>query len=73
MQQEVRGFSVEETVIRQTVSSSNNDKCEINDKVNKNHMLHNVHYLQHRVNNLNIENKKTSFAPFKVKRRIFLG
>ena len=53
VQQEVRGFSVEETVIKQIVSSSNNDKCKINNKVNKNRLLHNVIYLQNRVNNLN--------------------
>ena len=32
-------------------------------------MLRNVHSLQHRVNDLSIEKKKTSFAQFKVKQR----
>ena len=38
-----------------------------NEEVNKNHLLHNVCYLQHRVNNLTIEKRKMSFSHFKVK------
>ena len=60
-------------VIRRTVSSSNDDKCERNDKVNKNHLLPNVCYLQHRVNNLSMEKRKTSFTCFKVKQQNIFG
>ena len=55
VQQEVRGFSIKETVIRRTVSNSNNDKCDTKDKVKNNPLLHNFRYLQHRVNNLKIK------------------
>ena len=73
MQFNKKGFSVKEMVIGQMVSSSNNDKCEINDKVNKNHLLHNVYCSQHRVNNLSIERRKMSFACFKVKQQNIFG
>ena len=59
--------------IGRTVSKSNNDKCEIKDKINKNYLLHNVCYLQHRVNNLNIEKRKTSFVCFYVKQQNIFG
>ena len=36
-------------------------------------LLSNVHSLQHRVNNLNIDQKKTSYARFKVKQRNNFG
>ena len=36
-------------------------------------LLSNVRSLQHRVNNLNIDQKKTSYARFKVKQRNIFG
>ena len=57
---------------RRTVSSSEDDKCEIKADLNKNHLLHNVHSLQHRVNNLSIKKIKRSFAHFKVKQQNLL-
>ena len=42
-------------------------------KPGKNHLLSNVRSLQHRVKNLSIEKKKTSFSPFKVKQRNLFG
>ena len=41
--------------------------------MNKNHLLHNVRYLQHRVNNLSIKKRKTSFTCFKVKQQNIFG
>ena len=73
MQQEVKGFSVKETITRRIVSKSDSDKCKINVKFIKNHLLHNVCSLQLRVNNLNIQRKKMSFVRFKVNRRILFG
>ena len=55
------------------VSKSDSDKCKINVKLNKNHLLQNVRSLQLRVNNLNIQRKKTSFVRFKVKQRNLFG
>ena len=66
MQQQTWGFSVEEAITRPIVSKSNSDKCKMNDKVNKNHLLQNVHVLQLKVNNLNI-------TRFKVKQRNLFG
>ena len=60
MQQQTCGFSVEEAITRPIVSKSNSDKCKVNHKVNKGHLLQNVRSLQLRVNNLNLERKKTS-------------
>ena len=37
--------------------------------MSKNHPLHNVHYLQNRVNNLNVRKRKTSFPKFKEKQQ----
>ena len=45
MQQQAGEFSVEETITGRVVSNSNIDKCKVNDKVNKNHLLQNVHSL----------------------------
>ena len=73
MQQEFRGFSVKEIVVAQIVSNHNNDKCETKYKVNKNHLLNNVLYLQNRVNNLNVRKRKNSFAIFKVKQQNIFG
>ena len=39
VQQEVWGFSVEEVITGQIVSKSDSDKCKINMKLNKNHLL----------------------------------
>ena len=44
-----------------------------NVKPGENHLLHDVHSLQHRVNNLRIKKRKTSFACFKVKHRNIFG
>ena len=46
MQQQAKGFSVEEAITERIVSNSNSDKCKVNDKVNKNHLLQNVRLLQ---------------------------
>ena len=73
VQQEASGFSVKETIDRQTVSHSNNDICEMNVNINKNHLLHQVWLLQCRVNNLNLKKRKMSFASFKVKQRNIYG
>ena len=73
MQQEVRGFSVKETITKQIVSKTDSDKCKINVKLNKNHFLQYVRSLQLRVNNVNIQRKKTSFARFKMKQRNLFG
>ena len=42
-------------------------------KPGENHLLSNVCSLQHRVNNLSVEKKKTSYARFKVKQRNLFG
>ena len=42
-------------------------------KPGENHLLHNVSSLQHRVNNLSIEKRKTSFEQLKVKQRNLFG
>ena len=44
-----------------------------NMKPRENHLLHNVRSLQHGVNNLGIEKRKTSFAHFKVKQQNIFG
>ena len=67
VQQEFRGFSVKETIIRQTVSSSNNDKCEVDVNFNQNNLLHDVSSLQQRMNHLSVKKWKTSFTCFKGK------
>ena len=69
VQEEVRGFSVKERITGVIISQSDNDKCEINVKLNKNHLLNNFCSIQLRVNNLNIQRKKMSFAQFQVKQR----
>ena len=73
MQQQAGGFSEGGEITGRIVSKSNSDKCKVNDKVNKNHLLQNVGSLQLRVNNLNITRKKTSYARFKVKQRNLFG
>ena len=60
-------------ISRQIVSKSASDKCKVNDKVNKNHLLQNVCSLELRVNNLKIERRKTLYARFKVKQRNLFG
>ena len=42
-------------------------------KVNKNHPLQNVSFLQLKVNNLDFSRKKTSFVRFKVKQSNLFG
>ena len=42
-------------------------------KPREDHLLSNVRSLQHRVNNLNVDQKKTSYARFKVKQRNIFG
>ena len=59
MQQQAGVFSVEEAVTGRIIANNNSDKCKVNVKVNKNHLLQNVYSLQLRVNNLNIAKKKT--------------
>ena len=49
VQQEARGFSVEEMIVEQTLSSCDDDKCEINLNFHKNCLLHEVPSLQYRV------------------------
>ena len=73
VQQEARGFSVKETIVRQTFSISDNEKCERNVNLKKNHLLHEVRSLQYRVNNLSIQKRKPSFVCFKVTQRNFFG
>ena len=60
-------------IVGQTVSNSDDDKCEVKVNFNKNHLLHEVCSLQCRVNNLSIYKRKTSFAHFKVKQRNNFG
>ena len=73
MQQQAGGFSVWGAISGRIVSKSNNDKCKVNDKVNKNHLLQNVHSLELRVNNLNITRKKKLYPSFKVKQNNLFG
>ena len=42
VQQEARGFSVEEMIQRQIISISEDDKCEIKVDFNQKHLLHEV-------------------------------
>ena len=57
-----------------TIVSSNIDCVhKKNVKPGENHLLSNVCSLQHRVNNLSVEKKKTSYAQFKVKLRNLFG
>ena len=44
-------------VLGQTVSSNDDVKFDIKANLNKNHLLHNVPYLQHRVNNWSIKKR----------------
>ena len=67
-QQQVGGFSLKEMVTVQIISNSNSNVY----KMNKINLLLNVLSLQLGVNNLNIDKKKTSYARFKVKKKIFL-
>ena len=62
-------FTAKETKEERSISSSIN----VNVKPGENNLLSNVSSLQHRVNNLRIEKKKTSFAWFKVKQRNLFG
>ena len=61
-QQKSGGFSVKEMVTGRTISPSNS-KVYIMNKIN---LLQNVLSLQARVNNLDTEQMKTSYARFKV-------
>ena len=63
----------EETKEVQSVSSNINGVHSENVKPGENHLFSNVCSLQHRVNNLSIEKKKTSFARLKVKQRNLFG
>ena len=69
VQQEARGFSVEETIVGQTISICDNNKCVIKINFNKNLLLHEVRSLQY----LSIQKRKTSFAPLKLKQRNIFG
>ena len=60
-------FAAEETKEERSVSSSINVIHSENVKPGKNHLLHDVRSLQHRVTNLSNKKRKTSFACFKVK------
>ena len=40
VQQETREFSGKETIVGQTISLSNDDNCEMNVNINKNHLIH---------------------------------
>ena len=73
MQQQAGEFSVKETITGRIVSNCNSNECIVNDQVNKNNLLQNVHSFQQRVNNLNLDQKKTSHARFKVKQRNIFG
>ena len=66
-------FAAKETKEERSVSSSINGVHSENVKPRENHLLRNVCSLQHRMNNLSIEKKKTSFAQFKVKQRNLFG
>ena len=59
-------FAAKETKEERSVSSSIDGVHSENVKPGENCLLHNVFSLQHRVNNLGIEKRKTSFALFKV-------
>ena len=60
-------FAAKDIKEERSVSSSKNVKP------GENHLLSNVCSLQHRVNNLSVEKKKTSYAQFKVKLRNLFG
>ena len=55
-------FAAKETKEEQSVSSSIDVVHSENMKPGDHHLLHNVGSLQHIVNNLSIEKRKTSFA-----------
>ena len=59
-------FAAKETEEKQSSSSSIDGIHSENVKTGEKHLLSNVYSLQHRVNNLSIEKRKTSFAQFKV-------
>ena len=71
MQQQARGFSVKEMSTGRIVSKGNSNECRVNN--NKNNLLQNVLFLQIRVNQLNVDRKKASYARFKVKQRNIFG
>ena len=66
-------FAAEETKEEQSVSSSIDGVHNENVRPGENHLLSNVRTLQHRVNNLSIEKRKTSFSRFKAKQRNLFG
>ena len=73
MQQQAGEFSVKEMITGRLFSNCNSNQCQVNDQVNKNNLLQNVLSLQLTVNNLNVDQKKTSYARFKVKQRNIFG
>ena len=66
-------FAAEKTKEERSVSSSINIFHSENVKPGKKYLFHNVRSLQHRVNNLSIKKRKTSFTCFKVKQRNIFG
>ena len=55
-------FAAKETKEEQFVFSSIHGVHSENVKPRENHLLHNVPSLQHRVNNLSVEKRNTSYA-----------
>ena len=55
-------FTAKETKEERSISSSIHSVHSENMIQGENHLIRNVHSLQHRVNNLSIEKKKTFFA-----------
>ena len=72
MQQQAGGFSVKEMITGRIISKGNSNEFRINNN-NKNNLLQNVLSLQIRVNQLNVDRKKASYARFKVKQRNIFG
>ena len=68
-----KDFAAKETKEEQSVSSSIDGVYSENVEPGENHLLSNVSSLQHRVNNLSVEKRKTSYAQFKVKQRNLSG
>ena len=66
-------FSIEEMKDRQSVSSSNDVVQSENVKPRKDDLIHQNQTLKCKVKNLSTKKKKTSFARFKVKKRIIYG
>ena len=66
-------FSMEEMKDRQSVSSSNDVVQSENVKPRKDDLIHQNQKLKCKVKNLSTKKKKTSFARFKVKKRIIYG